>query len=416
MKKLGTAARAATAIALGFALLIGGAAAMDFDEDSRRLADEYQVVAGGEKSFDGPGSLVVLDYLDLTGGGEPRIGGETAALGRYLRNVIAGELYGNGIDVVEADRVATALKRMRFTAADVYDDERVLALLGEFPEAGGIVTGEITASEGPSVLHVETTLRRREGDELVPQVGMSTLVLDGNAAAAAGLNIPPLSDSRPNLILRGHPFLDPAAPFRVEIVGRNGVKPLRFRNAQVYVEGETGDDFSIRLINNSGRPAAVSVFVDGLPVNTPAMSSRDVADKANVVPAESEKLVVRSGEEFDVGGWRDDAGKGGGFAFSSAPDSAVSDRAFWDGVGLISVVFYDAGEDDSRGIWDVSDDEDSWVYKEIPGGGSGTVATAAKDADGRAVSVRHSRAPVALFNIRYDIPERVRNYSLVGGD
>lgn len=402
------------ALVLALSLAIPGrAAALDFEEGSWRLIDEYRKSTAGIKDLPVSSGMIVFDYVDIGDDQEPLLGGSTAGLGRYLRNIVVDELTGHGFTVVDQGRLADAMRRVGFTVEDIYRDDRVLRLMDEFPGVGGIVSGNITSSGNPALLDVETTLRRRERGGLAPLVGLSTVVADSNADAVIGVNVPPLSDNRPNLILAGHPFLDAAAPYRMEIIGVNGAKEFRYRNSRVYVAGEKGERFVIRLFNHSRRPVAVALFVDAVPVNMPSPAA-EFAGKAAILPSKAKKILVPPGTALDIKGWRGEDGSTTPFLFADAADSGSMGRMFWDSIGMVSAAFFDT-KDGVRSMWDVTTGEDGWLLKEIPDKGAESTVSSVIDEDGRERELRHAATPAVMLSVHYDIPRRVGNYSLVQG-
>lgn len=384
----------------------------DFEDGSWKLIEEYRDFRGAAKNFAIGGGMIVLDYVDLTEGKGPVLGGPTAGLGRYLRDIIACDLVDAGIGVVDRDRVAEVMRKTGFLVDDLYRDDVVLRFMDHFPEASGIITGNITLSGNPAQLDVETTLRSRDGDAFVPIVGISSIMTDSNVSAVTGVNQPPLSDNRPNLILAGHPFLDPRAPYRLEIAGRDGTKELRYRNSRVFVAGVAGEEYSITLTNNSGRAAAVALFVDAVPVGNPVPKAGDAIDKSYVLPSRAGKIILDAGQSREIRGWRLGDGATHPFVFAAAADSEDLGRNFWESTGIVSAVFYDVGEG-VRLLWDVTRREDGWVLKNIPDPRAATVVSPVFDAAGVPRSVRHSATPAAVLNVHYGPPQRVKNYSPV---
>lgn len=399
-------------IGLPFAFLLfsSPATGQDFEEDKRQLIMEYRNMTGDTQSL--AAAMIVLDYVDNTGEGSPTIGGSTAGLGRYLRDVIACDMAASGIEIIAPNQIAEVMRKSEFLMEDVYKDAAILALMAQFPNAAGIVTGVITHSRNPALIDVETTLRVKINGELIPTVGLSSIVMDSNVSAAMGVNNPPLSDNRPNLVLAGHPFRDRDAPYRVEILGKSGVKRCRYKNSRVFVAGDPGESYAIRLTNNSANTVAAALFVDSRSVGAPPPSQMyQPIDKSYASPSEAEKIVIEPGCSMVIQGWRLNSGFTP-FIFATATDSESLERNFWDSTGLISAIFYEAATD-SRIIWDVSRDEEKWVLKRLPDPRAGSVESPVYGVGNVNSLVRHAESPGAVLNIHYDIARKVDNYSLV---
>jgi hypothetical protein len=347
------------------------------------------------------GRVLVVDFADQVGSDdEPRLGGGTAGMGRFLRDIFAAA----GGEAVDLETTLDALRRLDFQIADCHDLKRVGVLLDAVPGADRLIHGFISPAANPSVLQFESLLAAREGGEIVASSVVGSVVVDGDMELFRGGNYPPLSDNLPNTALPGHPFTDPDALFRMDILDGNGkARELRIRNDRAYVAGGAGGGFGVRLTNNSDHPAAVALFVDAKPA---ASAGEEV-----FLPSNAPKYVVPARSSTVISGWGD--GETPRFSFGRSPDSDQQARNYWDAVGVISAAFYPAVPENMAVIWDI-DRENAWRAKYLPASGPLLSSAAAADpGDGKPV-VAHASFPGAILSVHYDVSARVGKYRTLG--
>ncbi|MDR1535543.1 MAG: hypothetical protein LBU64_10690 [Planctomycetota bacterium] len=357
--------------------------------------------SGGRR---GSVDCVVVDFADQTGdASEPRLGGGTAGLGRYLRNRVARTYRENDIRVLGLGDTLAVLEKLGFAPEDVEDDGAVRRLLSE-TGAEALIYGIISSTRDPAVLQLETIARRLvDGESLIESI-LIDLVMDRNLEFAKASNLPPLSDNRPNTVLSGHPLIDVLTPYGLEVLGAGGPKPLRVKNDRLYIAGDPGESYRIRLRNNSRWPVAVSLFVDMVP------AAGGAGDDPAELAAIAEKIVVDADSEV-VLDRRPDGGEE--FRFSEVTDSDSQTREYWQDAGVITASFYPAAEKATADVWDV-DDSDSWSLKEFPASGGKSLSSRAAGRSGRSGTISHFPSPSAILSLHYDVSRNVNNYRALG--
>lgn len=348
------------------------------------------------------GRILVVDFADQTGvDDEPRLGGGTAGMGRFLRDMFAAS---GGDGVVDLETTLEALRRLDFRIDDCHDMERVEALMDAVPGVDRLLHGFIVPTGNPSVLKCETVLLTRDEGEIVTFSSVNDIVITDDMSLFRGGNYPPLSDNRPNTVLPRHPLTDPDSPFRMEILDGNGeARELRIRNDRAYVSGGVGGGFDVRLINNSDHPAAVALFID-------AKSTAPDGGGA-VLPSSAPKYVIPANSSEVISGW----GERGTprFSFGRPTNSDRSSRNHWDAVGVVSAAFYPMTSENTTVIWDI-DGEDAWRAKLLPAAGDLLSSPAAGGKGRRKSDIRHASSPASILSVHYDTPERVRRYQALG--
>ncbi|MDR1613674.1 MAG: hypothetical protein LBT97_12960 [Planctomycetota bacterium] len=390
---------------LGAALLCWAAspAASPAEDAEPGLADKAVELRrrSGRKNA---GRVLVVDFADQVGiDDEPRLGGGTAGMGRFFRDIFAAA----GGEAVDLETTLDALRRLDFRIDDCHDGKRVGALMDAVPGADRLIHGFIAPTANPSVLQFESMLLAREDGEIVASSVVGSVAVDGDMELLRGDTYPPLSDNLPNTVLTGHPFSDPDALFRMEILDRDGgARELRIRNDRAYVAGGVGGAFSVRLTNNSAHPAAVALFIDAKPAAS--------ADGEVFLPSNAPKYLVPARSSTVISGWGD--GGGPRFSFGRSPDSDRQTRNYWDAVGVISAAFYPVVPENMAVIWDI-DREKAWRAKILPASGSLLSSATAADRRGRkrdVADVAHASSPGAILSVHYDASARVGNYRTLG--
>lgn len=356
------------------------------------------------------GKVVFVDLLDMTAEDEePRLGGATANLGRHLRNVSAATFAERGVRVVALDKTLEALRRLDFRPEQLDDHNAVRRLLAAL-DAKALVHGYITPSTDPSLLTVELLLLELADGRPATASQRFTVAIDADVDIARGANLPPLSDNRPNAISPGHPLLDPAAPFTLQLLGPDGPHPLRIRNDRLYVGGKPGEAFRLRLVNRTAGAVVAVVYVDGLPTTEPGVNRRSV-DHAARATARNGAILLAPGQEKIIDAW---TGRGAGAArealrFARTGDSTTFSRAFWEESGVVTAVFHPVDAQRSVTVWDVSE-QGEWRMKTFPPGLDNRITSSIASASGDTRPVPHAARPAAVLSLHYDSPERVANY------
>jgi hypothetical protein len=360
--------------------------------------DAGQRRGGGRKNA---GRILVVDFADQTGvDDEPRLGGGTAGMGRFLRDMFAASGGGEAVDL---ETTLESLRRLDFSIDDCHDMDRVGALM-DASGADRLLHGFIGPTGNPSVVKCETVLLTRDGGGIVTTSSVNDMAVTGDMELSRGGNYPPLSDNRPNTALPNHPLTDPDAPFRMEILDGNGrARELRIRNDRAYVAGGVGGGFDVRLINNSDVPAAVALFIDARP-------AASVGGEA-FLPSASPKYVIPANSSEVISGWGD--GMTPRFSFGRSANSDRLTRNYWDAVGVVSAAFYPMAPENTAVIWDI-DGEDAWRAKFLPASGELQSSPEAGGARGRKSGIQHASSPGAILSVHYDASERVGKYRTLG--
>ncbi|MEO8738122.1 MAG: hypothetical protein ABI537_00295 [Casimicrobiaceae bacterium] len=123
----------------------------------------------------------------------------------------------------------------------------------------------------------------------------------------------------------------PTARVNVEIYDRSEgrVLPIYEHGGRRYVVGKPGNEYAIRVRNNSGERALAVMSVDGVNIIT--------GDTAS--PAQS-GYVLGPAESADIAGWRTDISRTAAFYFTTLADSYATRTGRPDNLGVIGVAVF----------------------------------------------------------------------------
>jgi hypothetical protein len=117
----------------------------------------------------------------------------------------------------------------------------------------------------------------------------------------------------------------------VEIVDRTTgqVLPLHRFQGRLYVAGNPGDKYAVRIANRSGGRTLNVVSVDGIN----AVTGETAAPEQN-------GYVLHAGQSFEVNGWRKSTSEVAAFYFTRLPDSYAARTDRPEHVGVIGVAVF----------------------------------------------------------------------------
>src|SRR5215472_18756765 len=117
----------------------------------------------------------------------------------------------------------------------------------------------------------------------------------------------------------------------IEIYDRseNRMLPVYWHEGRRYVVGKPGNEYAIRVRNDSGGRVLTVVSVDGVNVITGETAS----------PAQS-GYVLGPGDNADIAGWRKNLSRTAAFYFTALPDSYAARTGRPDNVGVIGVATF----------------------------------------------------------------------------
>jgi hypothetical protein len=123
----------------------------------------------------------------------------------------------------------------------------------------------------------------------------------------------------------------PSTRVAVEVVDRTEgrVLPIYDYGGRRYVVGKPGNEYSIRVRNDSGGRVLAVMSVDGVNVITGETASTNQSG-----------YVFAPGENADIAGWRKDMTRTAAFYFTSLPDSYAARTGRPGNVGVIGVAVY----------------------------------------------------------------------------
>jgi hypothetical protein len=196
------------------------------------------------------------------------------------------------------------------------------------------------------------------------------------------------------------------APYDVQIIRENGeTLPTYALKDRYYVQGNSGERYTIRITNPTPRRVEAVVSVDGLDVVDG--DGGDLRKRGYVVPAYGETRIE---------GFRTSTADVATFRFSSVDGSYAGKKGVARNVGVIAVALFEeaarpeeqqqviVGDDDSvrrrpsSGKYDYTDDLDRGASHN--GAPTTTSRPAAKDDDGRVARAEKKEAPPAAHRVR----------------
>ncbi len=324
----------------------------------RRIAEDLDADIRGQKVK----SVGVFEFYLPRGRDDDELG--RAPLTRVLAERVQGhlkELAGAAYTVVSVEDMAKSAKdvsvekvrqpaQLRAIGRNGKAEAIVFGVIRQLPERYSVECKLIRASDGEGIGEAGGVLALKA--ERLGDFGQS---LDLRDTAAGGPFDPERLRQARQQANEGHPLLDPKFPFRVEVWSGGQVKKHSLLNEPTGEEGKVrsewlvraskGEEFEIRILNNSGKQVAVRLHVDGF--NT-LDQTRQLTDEGRAwVLDPSEKPYVFKGWYFRKGD-----GKGGAdvpyelrpFQFVDVGESVAARHNFTEGIGLISAAFYEKSD------------------------------------------------------------------------
>jgi hypothetical protein len=144
------------------------------------------------------------------------------------------------------------------------------------------------------------------------------------AAAAATIGLAVTADAR------GHPFF-PADVVGLQVVDRETGQPIRVwrHDGRLFVAGETGDRYSLRVTNHTGARVLVVLSVDGVNIVSGETASYD-----------QRGYVFDPYEAYDITGWRKSNSEVAAFSFAPLPQSYAARTGRPGNVGVIGMAVF----------------------------------------------------------------------------
>jgi hypothetical protein len=135
---------------------------------------------------------------------------------------------------------------------------------------------------------------------------------------------------------RQHPLSDPSFPFPVQLVVDKQPRSPVFIKGKPYVTVDPGEEYSVRVRNNSGKDVYVAVFVDGI----------NVLGKRRDHVANCKYWHLATGETSNFRGWY--TGSAGHyteerFYIARRRETVAVKAGFGEDLGMITVALYTVG-------------------------------------------------------------------------
>jgi hypothetical protein len=282
------------------------------------------------------------------------------------------KLAGDAYSVLSVDDVKAASRRIFVEPGDLGDPKK-MKRWGQNTGMDAVISGSLKRRK--QNLHLQCELMSMEGDSLAHPGGLFPLseeLLGDQGGSFRTDKRPPGSPYAPDVVghaedqtLEGHPLLDPAFPFKVEVWSlpkggqakkkefvllpktiptENGDRELK----ELVIPAKDGEVFEIRISNDSKDPVAMALLVDG--INTLGQKRERLG--------EARTWVLKQGKSYRVDGWyvpkeddyiskKDNATPENQraftkreFVFTDLANSVAARKGFGDSIGLITAAFY----------------------------------------------------------------------------
>ncbi len=182
----------------------------------------------------------------------------------------------------------------------------------------------------------------------------------------------------------------PAPAYGVDLIGEDGAVLRTYQhNGRAYALGVTGQRYSVRITNPTGRPVEAVISIDGL----------DAVDGKTADFVNKRGYVVPAYGQLQLDGFRVSQQDVATFRFSSVKDSYAGRKGQARNVGVIGVAIFEALEETPVYLPEAKDDWRDYD-RSAPRGGV--------DEGGDDVEVEESPT-------RYDAPAPAKNYGGGGG-
>jgi hypothetical protein len=154
---------------------------------------------------------------------------------------------------------------------------------------------------------------------VVPRYSRLAIVVAGLVACAA-----------PSRNAESRPLRGTASGYEVQVLVDGSPAPTFWHNGETYVLGRTGERYTIRVQNHTGRRIEAVVTVDG----------RDVVDGKSGDFRNKRGYLVPAWGNVDIDGWRLSESHAAAFRFSSVSDSYAARMGNAREVGVIGVAVF----------------------------------------------------------------------------
>ena len=345
----------------------------------------------------------VLEFINDTGL-EPQLGGNTGSAGRYAASKLEEGLFRNGsgaFEVIERKELEKVIQEVKLQISDLVKTEVLERIYGQISGLDGLVIGTLTRVGGQlwlsaKVIHAQTAVIKamhsvsaKLTPDLAALFGESVYVpptLDGKQAGEQEVlsRVNPVDSASKQV----HPLDDPISsmPYSVKILVEGRALAPSFKGQDMYVGVSQGVSFVVELENNSDRRVAVALLLDGL----------SSIGQDRVLPLKARKWVLEPGKQARIRGWQMDRNMAREFIFTGAEKSLALRKGFHEQIGLITACFYPEIEEERiitrSGEPEVAVGEGAEIENEI-----------------KEVTLKYEDTPAAIINVRYDLPEAVRD-------
>ncbi|MHB9025934.1 MAG: hypothetical protein ACYC7E_17475 [Armatimonadota bacterium] len=335
-------------------------------------------------------------------------GGEMGPTGRYLARQFATLLADAGKARFTVRDAVQLAKTMPATVLSLDDLASSASLRAAFSGVDGVALG--TLVRDGMTLKIRVDLRRLR-DGATVGTHQATLPLDADLIALLGANIQVTSgediykvtsdavlDTARASAEKTNPLLDPACPFRLEMLVGDKVKPLYRQNKDLFIAATVGETYALRITNNTEARVGVALFIDGLNV---------VRQQAGI-PSQCPQIIVKPKSSVVVPGWLLDKGVSKAFLFTQRGQSVAGGKGLLGQIGLITASFFPEVPVTERRIWatpkpDGGDEKKRGLLG--TGEGEDTGATVSKVSD-----CETTQFPAVILTLRYDDAATVEKY------
>lgn len=354
----------------------------------------------------------VLEFVNNSPEGEI-LRGDTGSVGRYAAERMEERLVKTSrgrYRVVERQRLSAVIEEIRLQVSDLAKQEPLQKISGRIVGLDALVLGTLTRMRDQLSISVKVVDPRTAvnlamesakvplSPDLVALFGESAYVPSGKGGKAVDESAL-LGEAHNNVAASKneskltHPFgqVPKALPYSVRVLtGGLPVKPS-FEGNDMFVGVSPGHPYAIELSNLSRRRVAVALLIDGL----------NSLGQARELPSEAQKWVLDPKEKVVIDGWQVDSETVRQFVFTGAESSLAHQKGFCEDIGLITACFYP--EVVKENAADLSGFNFS---RSTLGDKLGTGEGKKLESQVSEVAIEYESVPVAIINIRYDLPTR----------
>lgn len=343
-------------------------------EHLANLMEEHQLAKIGVLEFSDDSQL------------EEVLGGNFGLIGKFCGDEVERHLtllsQDTDFRIVDRNRMREALRAQGgFKLADLSSPGRMVNLSNNADQMQVIALGSIRGRKGP-ILRLQCELKETESGDLIGITGGTAQLSEGEWAMLGESvmvqpedRMPVLTSARsvggdatgevPATVIdrldekidQPHPLSDPEFTKKLNVkikVGNETLTPVFLKN-DCYVGLKPGDNYRIRLENNTGEVVLVRVLVDGLDT-TLKVAEKGLATELWGMPIASldeagHRFLDPNGEElrgrapaWEVYGFTTKTGTRGKVRLFEVVDSSsslASRQGFTEQIGLLTVAFYE---------------------------------------------------------------------------